>query len=85
MIQQIRDSVKCDRGLPAACRSLNDHDPILCIPNNLILFFLNRAHNILQFHITAFSQLLFQNIIIDLHVTFKFIDHPAAPDLILPL
>ena len=77
--------MKRDRCLPAACRPLNDHDLILCIPYDLILFFLNRAHDILQLDITAFSQLLFQNIIIDLHITLKFIDHPAAPDLVLPL
>ena len=84
MVQQIGNPVQGHRGFSASRRPLDHQDLILCIPDNGVLLLLDRAHNIFQLGITVGSQLLFQDVVIDLHITLKFIDHPAAPDLVLP-
>ena len=84
MVQQISDPMQRYRSLSTSCRSLDHQNLILRIADDRILLLLNGAYNILKLHITVRTQLLLQDIIINLQVTFKFIDHPATADLILP-
>ena len=85
MVQQICDPVERDGSLSASGRSLDHKDPVAGIPDNRILFPLNRAHNIFQLYISIAAELLLQNLVVDLHITLKFIDHLSAADLVLPL
>ena len=84
MIQKICNPVQCNGGFPTSCGSLNDQNFVLYIPNDLILFFLDSTDNILQLYIPVTSKLLFQDLIINLGVTFKCINHLPFLDLILP-
>ena len=58
MVQKIRNPVERDRSLPAPGRTLNDQDPVLCIPDDLILFLLDRADDAFQLSVPAAPQLL---------------------------
>ena len=77
--------MQCYRCLPAPRNSLNDKYFISCISYNFILFLLNCADNILQLYITVASKLCLQDLIVDLHITLKLIDHFSTADLVLPL
>ena len=84
MVQQICNSVECNGSLSASCGSLDHHNPVFRIPDNGVLLFLYGPYNIFQLYVSISAKLRFQDLIIDLHITLKFIDHPAASDLVLP-
>ena len=84
MIEKIGNPVKCNRSFPASCRTLDHHDPVFGISDNGILLLLNGTDNVLKLYLTVTSQLCFQDLIIDLHITLKFVDHFSVADLILP-
>ena len=85
MIEKISDPVQGDGCLAASCSSLDHHDPVRSVSDNGILLFLNGADNVFQLYISVTSKLCLQDLIIDLHITFKLIDHFSTTDLILPL
>ena len=85
MIEKIGDPVQGDGCLAASCSSLDHHDPVRSVSDNGILLFLNGADNVFQLYISVTSKLCLQDLIIDLHITFKLIDHFSTTDLILPL
>ncbi len=58
MVQKVRDPVKGDRCLPAPRRALDDQDPVLRVPDDLILLLLDRAHNTLQLGVATVPELL---------------------------
>ena len=76
--------MKCHRSLSASCRTLDHHDPVLGISDDRILLFLNRTDNILKLNFSVAAKLCFQNLIVNLHIAFKLIDHFSIADLILP-
>ena len=84
MVEKIGDPVKCNGSFPASCRTLDHHDFIFGISDDGILLFLNGTDNVLKLYLTVTSQLCFQDLIIDLHITLKFVDHFSVTDLILP-
>ena len=71
--------------LSASCCSLDHHDTIRSVSDDRILLLLDRADNILQLYITVASKLCLQDLIVDLHITLKLIDHFSTADLVLPL
>ena len=71
--------------LSASCCSLDHHDTIRSVSDDRILLLLDRADNILQLYITVASKLCLQDLIVDLHITLKLIDHFSTTDLVLPL
>ena len=84
MIEKIGNPVKCNGSFPASCCTLDYHDPVFCIADNSILLLLDSTNNVLKLYFTVTSQFRFQNLIIDLHITLKFVDHFSVADLILP-
>ena len=85
MVKKIRNSVQRNGCLAASSRTLDHHDLILCISDNGILFLLDGADNIFKRYASAAAKLCHQNLVINLHIAFKLIDHASAPDLVLPL
>ena len=71
--------------LSASCCSLDHHDTIRSVSDDRILLLLDRADNILQLYITVTSKFCLQDLIVDLHITLKLIDHFSTADLVLPL
>ena len=71
--------------LSASCCSLDHHDTIRSVSDDRILLLLDRADNILQLYITVTSKFCLQDLIVDLHITLKLIDHFSTTDLVLPL
>ena len=84
MVEKIGDPVKRHGSFPASCCTLDHHDPVFGISDNGILLLLNGTDNVLKLYLTVTSQLCFQDLIIDLHITLKFVDHFSVADLILP-
>ena len=85
MIQEISDPVQGNGSLSASCCALDHHDTIRSVSDDRILLLLDRADNILQLYITVASKLCLQDLIVDLHITLKLIDHFSTADLVLPL
>ena len=84
MIQEISDPVQGNGSLSASCCALDHHDTIRSVSDDRILLLLDRADNILQLYITVTSKFCLQDLIVDLHITLKFVDHFSVADLILP-
>ena len=84
MIQKIGNSVQGYRCLTASCRSLNHHDPVFGIADDLILLFLNRPDDIFELYFSVASKLCSENFVVYLDIAFKFIEHLAFTDLVLP-
>ena len=84
MVEKIGDPVKRHGSFTASCCTLDHHDPVFGISDNGILLLLNGTDNVLKLYLTVTSQLCFQDLIIDLHITLKFVDHFSVADLILP-
>ena len=59
MIQKIGDPMQGDRRFSASGASLYDKDLIFCIPNDRILFPLDRLHDIFESDVSVFSQFPF--------------------------
>ena len=76
--------MKCHRCLPTSRCSLNYKNFILCITYNCILLFLNRPDNVFKLYVAVASKFLFQNLIINLYIALKSIDHLPSTDLVLP-
>ena len=85
MIKKIGDPVEGDGCLAAPGPTLDHQDPVLCIADDRILFFLDRPHDVFQSDIPVLAQFLLQDLIVDLRIALKSIDHLSATDLILPL
>ena len=84
MVKKVSDPVKRDRSLSAPCRSLDHQDLVFRIPDDRILFLLYSPDDVFQLHISVISQFLLQDLIIDLCITLKGIDHLSPADLVLP-
>ena len=84
MIKQISNTVQCHRSLTASGYPLDCQDPIFCIADDRILFFLDRLDNVFQFDIAVASKLLLEYLIINLDIALKRIDHLSAANLVLP-
>ena len=85
MIEKIGDPVQGDGCLAASCSSLDHHDPVRSVSDNGILLFLNRTDNVFQLYVSVASKLCLQDLIVNLYITFKLVDHFSTTDLILPL
>ena len=85
MVEQIRNAVQSDGCFTAACRTLNHHDPVLCIADNGILLLLYGADDIFQCYRPIASEFSHEDFVINLHIALKLIDHLAAADFVLPL
>ena len=85
MIKKIGNPVEGDGRLAAPGPTLDHQDPVLCVSDDRILFFLDRPDDIFQPGISVLAQFLLQDLIVDLRIALKGIDHLSATDLILPL
>ena len=85
MIQKIGDPVKCHRSLATSCCPLNNHDPVMRIADDGILLLLDGTDDIFQLYFSVASKLCLQDFIVDLYITFKFVDQISLTDLVLPL
>ena len=77
--------MQCHRSLSTSGCSLNYKNLIPGVTDNSILLFLDGTDDVFQLYLTITSKLCFQDLIINLHITFKFIDHFTVSDFILPL
>ena len=84
MVKKISDSVKCYGSLSASCCTLNHHDPVFGISDDRILLFLDGADDVLKLNFSIAAKLCFQDFVINLYITLKFIDHFSIADLVLP-
>ena len=84
MIQKIRDPVKCNRSLTTSRSSLDHHNLITCVSDNCILLFLDRPDDVFELDFALASKLCAQDLIIDLDITLKLVDHFSIADLVLP-
>ena len=77
--------MKCNGSFSASRSSLDHQDSVFRIAYDRVLLLLYGTHDILQLNITVGTEFLLQNLIIDLCITFKCIDHLSVFDLVLPL
>ena len=83
MIEQISNTVEGNGCFATSCTSLHYHDTVSGIPDNTVLFLLDRSNNALQPVISIFRQGLLQNLIINIHLCLKGKYQPAITDLVL--
>ena len=85
VIQKIGNSVQGNGGLAASGCALDYHDLIPGVSNDGILLFLDGADNIFQRSAASAAKLCHKNLVINLHITFKLVNHTAISNLVLPL
>ena len=76
--------MKCNRSLTTSCRSLDHHNLITCVSDNCILLFLDRPDDVFELDFALASKLCAQDLIIDLDIALKLVDHFSIADLVLP-
>ena len=71
MIKKIGNPVEGDGRLAAPGPTLDHQDPVLCVSDDRILFFLDRPDDVFQPGIPVLSQFLLQDLIIDLALSSR--------------
>ena len=84
MVKEISDPMERHRGFSASGSTLNHKDLITGVADDSVLFLLDRADDVFQLDLTVAAELCFQDLIIDLGVTFKCVDQFSTADLVLP-